>query len=78
MQRWWRCKSPVEYIKINYTVSGGNYFRKNDGSPGDDVGPIYGSGSLTDCARARMARGEVTRGRDSEVLNKITKNRKIY
>ena len=33
---------------MNYTVSGGNYFRKNaDGSPGDDVGAIYGdTGSI--------------------------------
>ena len=48
MQRWVASvKAAVEYIKMNYMVSGGNYFRKNpDGSPGDDVGSIYGdSGS---------------------------------
>ena len=40
MQRWLASvRAAVEYIKINYTVSGGNYFRKNpDGSLGDDVG----------------------------------------
>ena len=36
-------KARQNIIKMNYTVSGGNYFRKNpDGSPGDDVGSIYG------------------------------------
>ena len=30
MQRWLASvRALVEYIKINYTVSGGNYFRKN-------------------------------------------------
>ena len=35
-----------KYIKDNYIVSGGNYFRKGpDGKPGDDVSDIYGSGT---------------------------------
>ena len=71
MKRWVASvKAAAEYIKLNYTVSGGNYFRKNpDGSLGDDVGELYGDGgrAMPDGARARMARGEVTRGRDSEV-----------
>ena len=70
MKRWVASvKAAAEYIKLNYTVSGGNYFRKNpDGSLGDDVGSIYGdSGSAPpSSARARMARGEVTRGRDDD------------
>ena len=48
MQRWVASvKAAAEYIAMNYTVSAGNYFRKNpDGSLGDDVGAIYGdSGS---------------------------------
>ena len=36
-------KAAKEYIEKNYTVSGGNYFRKNaDGSIGDDVSGVYG------------------------------------
>ena len=48
MKRWVASvKAAAEYIAMNYTVSAGNYFRKNpDGSLGDDVGAIYGdSGS---------------------------------
>ena len=70
MKRWVASvKAAAEYIKLNYTVSGGNYFRKNpDGSLGDDVGSLYGDGgrAMPDGARARMARGEVTRGRDDD------------
>ena len=62
MQRWVASvKAAAEYIKMNYTVSGGNYFRKNpDGSLGDDVGSIYGdTGSAPPVgARARMQRDD--------------------
>ena len=62
MQRWVASvKAAAEYIAMNYTVSGGNYFRKNpDGSLGDDVGSIYGdSGSAPPVgARARMQRDD--------------------
>jgi hypothetical protein len=41
-----------DYIKKNYNVSGGNYFRKNpDGSDGDDVSGMYGSDSGYQSAR---------------------------
>ena len=41
-----------DYIKKNYNVSGGNYFRKNpDGSDGDDVSGMYGSDSGYESAR---------------------------
>ena len=34
------------YIEKNYTVNGGNYFRKNaDGSVGDDVSAVHSSSS---------------------------------
>tara|TARA_A100001015_G_scaffold87516_1_gene97361 strand:+ start:19563 stop:26594 length:7032 start_codon:yes stop_codon:yes gene_type:complete len=68
VERWVASvKTAVEYIKTNYTVSGGNYFRQNaDGSLGDDVGELYGDGgrAMPDGARSRMDRAEVTRGRD--------------
>jgi hypothetical protein len=39
-------KAAKDYIEKNYIVSGGNYFRKNaDGSAGDDVSGVHGSGS---------------------------------
>ena len=55
-------KAAAEYIKMNYTVSGGNYFRKNpDGSPGDDVGSIYGdTGSNPPPSRRGRNDSEVT------------------
>lgn len=66
LKRWVASvKAAAEYIKLNYTVSGGNYFRKNpDGSLGDDVGSLYGDGGRGEPrgAQARMQRGEVTRG----------------
>ena len=40
----WRAaiKAPKAYIEKNYTVNGGNYFRKNaDGSVGDDVSAVH-------------------------------------
>ena len=42
-ERWAAAvKTAYEYIKSNYTVSTGNYFRKDaDGNPGDDVSDIY-------------------------------------
>jgi len=58
MQRWVASvKAAAEYIAMNYTVSGGNYFRKNpDGSLGDDVGAIYGdSGSAPPPSRRGRA-----------------------
>ena len=42
-------KASDEYIKDNYTVSAGNYFRKNvDGSKGDDVSSMYSNQSQED------------------------------
>tara|TARA_B100000963_G_scaffold207468_2_gene180744 strand:+ start:4430 stop:11707 length:7278 start_codon:yes stop_codon:yes gene_type:complete len=42
-------KASDEYIKDNYTVSAGNYFRKNvDGSQGDDVSSMYSNQSQED------------------------------
>ena len=61
MERWVASvKAAAEYIKMNYTVSAGNYFRKNpDGSPGDDVGSIYGdSGSAPPPSRRGRTSGE--------------------
>jgi len=41
-------KAAYEYIKTNYTVSDGNYFRKNaDGSDGDDVSSMYSKDDRT-------------------------------
>ena len=42
-ERWAAAvKTAYEYIKSNYTVSAGNYFRKDaDGNAGDDVSSIY-------------------------------------
>ena len=42
-ERWAAAvKAAYEYIQKNYTVSAGNYFRKDaDGNPGDDVSSIY-------------------------------------
>ena len=38
-------KIAKKYIKDNYKISGGNYFRKDaQGNPGDDVSSIYGRG----------------------------------
>ena len=61
MERWVASvKAAAEYIKMNYMVSAGNYFRKNpDGSPGDDVGSIYGdSGSAPPPSRRGRADDE--------------------
>ena len=58
IERWVASvKTAAEYIKMNYNVTGGNYFRKNpDGSDGDDVGSIYGdSGSAPAGQRSRRA-----------------------
>ena len=43
LERWLGCvKDTVKYIKKNYMVSGGNYFRKDaDGNIGDDVSDVY-------------------------------------
>ena len=43
LKRWAAAvKQAEKYIKDNYNVSGGNYFRKNaDGSDGDDVSSMY-------------------------------------
>ena len=71
LERWVACvKHATEYIKMNYTVSAGNYFRKeNDGSPGDDVGSIYGdSGSNPPPSRRGRADGVgITYNSDEEV-----------
>lgn len=41
-------KAAKEYIEKNYTVSAGNYFRKNaDGSVGDDVSAVHGNTTRT-------------------------------
>ena len=63
-------KAAAEYIKMNYTVSGGNYFRKNpDGSPGDDVGAIYGdTGSQPPPSRRGRHDGENTTEADYEAV----------
>jgi hypothetical protein len=58
LQRWAAAvKEAEKYIRDNYNVSDGNYFRKNaDGSDGDDVSGIYSSGeqpSDYDIARNR-------------------------
>ena len=44
LKRWASAvMASYEYIKNNYMVSGGNYFRKGpDGKPGDNVSGIYG------------------------------------
>jgi hypothetical protein len=43
IERWvLAVKDAAEYIKKNYNVSGGNYFRKDsDGNDGDDVKDVY-------------------------------------
>jgi len=45
LQRWASAvKAAYEYIQKNYTVSAGNYFRKDpDGDAGDDVSNVYGN-----------------------------------
>ena len=45
IKRWAAAvKAAYEYIDKNYTVSAGNYFRKDaDGKPGDDVSGVYGN-----------------------------------
>ena len=45
IKRWaGAVKAAVEYIEKNYTVSAGNYFRKDaEGNAGDDVSNIYGN-----------------------------------
>ena len=45
IERWaGAVKAAYEYIDKNYTVSAGNYFRKDaDGKPGDDVSGVYGN-----------------------------------
>ena len=45
IKRWaGAVKAAVEYIQKNYTVSAGNYFRKDaEGNAGDDVSNIYGN-----------------------------------
>ena len=45
MERWLDAvKKANDYIVKNYTVSGGNYFRKDaEGNAGDDVGKVYGT-----------------------------------
>ena len=45
IERWIDAvQKSYKYITTNYTVSGGNYFRKDaDGNPGDDVSAIYKS-----------------------------------
>ena len=47
VKRWaGAVKAAYEYIKKNYNVSAGNYFRKDaDGNDGDDVSNIYSGGS---------------------------------
>ena len=49
LARWGAAVRDAEkYIRNNYKVSGGNYFRKNaDGGKGDDVSGVYGSSDLT-------------------------------
>ena len=46
VERWaGAVKTAYEYIKSNYTVSAGNYFRKDaEGNAGDDVSSVYGGG----------------------------------
>ena len=43
MQRWLLAvKDAIKYVKKNYRVSGGNYFRQDaDGNVGDDVSDVY-------------------------------------
>ena len=58
LKRWAAAVREAEkYIRDNYNVSGGNYFRKDgDGNDGDDVSGIYSSGeqpSDYDIARDR-------------------------
>ena len=48
----WRAAIKVAkaYIEKNYTVNGGNYFRKNaDGSVGDDVSAVHGNTEQSHC-----------------------------
>ena len=49
LKRWAAAVREAEkYIRDNYNVSGGNYFRKNvDGSDGDDVSAIYSTPAYT-------------------------------
>ena len=49
LARWGAAVRDAEkYIRNNYNVSAGNYFRKNaDGSDGDDVSGVYGSSDVT-------------------------------
>tara|TARA_R110001592_G_scaffold1805_6_gene10772 strand:+ start:1405 stop:7860 length:6456 start_codon:yes stop_codon:yes gene_type:complete len=50
LKRWAAAVREAEkYIRDNYNVSGGNYFRKDgDGSDGDDVSDIYSRNGVTD------------------------------
>ena len=49
MPRWSSAvKAAYEYIKKNYNVSAGNYFRKDaDGNDGDDVSSMYSNNATT-------------------------------
>jgi len=72
IERWVASvKTAAEYIKLNYNVSAGNYFRKNpDGSDGDDVGSIYGDGGrgMPAGARARASNNEEVTEQDYETV----------
>ena len=49
LKRWAAAvKEAEKYIKDNYNVSGGNYFRKNaDGSDGDNVSSMYSNNTIS-------------------------------
>ena len=60
LKRWGAAVREAEkYIRDNYNVSGGNYFRKNvDGSDGDDVSAIYSTPAYTPDADYDRARND--------------------
>ena len=60
LARWAAAVREAEkYIRDNYNVSGGNYFRKNvDGSDGDDVSAIYSTPAYTPDADYDRARND--------------------
>tara|TARA_B100001093_G_scaffold442315_1_gene443965 strand:+ start:11 stop:5086 length:5076 start_codon:yes stop_codon:yes gene_type:complete len=63
LKRWASAvMASYEYIKNNYKVSGGNYFRKDaDGNDGDDVSAIYSTPPYTPDADYDKARSNYLR-----------------
>ena len=78
----WRAaiKAAKAYIEKNYTVNGGNYFRKNaDGSVGDDVSAVHGNTGTSstsnpdDAARAQRDRIRMMSRENMNTFDKFDK-----